>query len=146
MLYVLTFDDVILKQLKKAKKDKPLLQELSRLFDFLTARGPEAGKLLDNHLFLYELKMKHPPLRLYYHFQHRVNEIHILEYEMKTSPEKQRFTLARLRWKLRTLRLSLCISFLWRHFLGIQGAFCRAWYCATSLFPASSAHTSLLGL
>ena len=127
MSFTLAFDDIILKQLKKARKDKQLLLTLSRLFDVLTERGPEAGKLLDNHFFLYELRMKHPPLRLYYRFSQHTGELKILEYEMKTSLEKQSSTLARLRWKLRTLRLFVYISCLWPRFARIQEFFCRAW-------------------
>ncbi len=59
--------------------------------------GPYAGELLDSKLFLYEIKNKHPPLRLYYKHKRETNEIYVFEFEMKTSSDKQKRTINKLR-------------------------------------------------
>ena len=64
--FPLVFDDVILQQLQKAGKNQQLKNILSVMLDELEEKGPRAGKLLDSHLFIYEIKNKHPPIRLYY--------------------------------------------------------------------------------
>ena len=48
---------------------------------------------------MYEMKIKHPPIRLY--FKHRLdsNEIYVFEFEMKTSKSKQQKTIDKLRKK-----------------------------------------------
>ena len=61
-----------------------------------------AGKLLDSKLFLYEMKTNHPPIRLYYKHDKFTNEIKIFEFEMKTSPKKQRITIERIRKNLKS--------------------------------------------
>ena len=62
--FALVFDEVMLAQLKKLGENKNLRNLLSKMFDKMEAFGPRAGKLIDSHLFLYEIKSKHPPLRL----------------------------------------------------------------------------------
>lgn len=98
--YVLVFDEVMIKQLKKVARDGVVKQILTKMFDRLEEFGPNAGKLLDSKLFIYELKTNHPPLRLYYVPSVETKEIKIFEFEMKTSPEKQKGTIKELREKL----------------------------------------------
>ena len=98
--YVLVFDDIMIKQLKKAANNGVVKQILAKMFDRLEQIGPDAGKLLDSKLFIYELKTNHPPIRLYYVPSAETNEIRIFEIEMKTSPEKQKDTIKELREKL----------------------------------------------
>lgn len=95
--YELVFDKVILKHLKKAGKDFSLKNILSKIFDKIEELGPYSGKLIDSQLKLYEIKLKHPPIRLY--FKHNIfsNEIYIFKYEMKTSEKKQKLTIKSLR-------------------------------------------------
>lgn len=66
------------------------------MLDKIEILGPRAGKLLDSQLHLYEIKAKHPPIRLY--FQHIKNtiRIYIFEYEMKTSKQKQQNTIQKI--------------------------------------------------
>lgn len=97
--YKLVFDDVILKQLKQAGKNLQLRNLLSKIFDRLEEQGPSFGKLLDSHLFIYEIKLKSPPLRLYYKHNKITDELYVFEYEMKTSKEKQQKTINRLKSK-----------------------------------------------
>jgi len=67
---------------------------------------------LDNHFWLYELKSKHPPLRLYYYFQKDTNKIIIFDIEMKTSVKKQENMITKLRHKLSRFRyLFVCTLF-----------------------------------
>ena len=80
------------------------------MLDKLEGKGPDAGELLDSRLFLYEIKNKHPPIRLYYKHNLSTDEIYVFEFEMKTSPEKQRRTIDRLRLRLRNLGLFSLIS------------------------------------
>ena len=70
------------------------------MLDKLESFGPDAGKLLDSRLFLYEIKNKHPPLRLYFKPKKGTNEIFVFEFEMKTSEETQQKTISRLRQKV----------------------------------------------
>ena len=98
--YTLVFDDVMIKQLKKAAKNQHIKEILTKMLDKLELSGPDAGELLDPQLSLYEIKIKHPPLRLYYKHNKLTNEIYVFEFEMKTSPEKQKATIIKLKKKL----------------------------------------------
>lgn len=97
--YVLVFDEVMIKQLQKTAKNQQLKTILKNMLDELEIKGHTAGKLLDSHLFIYEMKNKHPPLRLYFKHNLETNEIYIFEFEMKTSEEKQRMTIAKIKFK-----------------------------------------------
>ena len=77
------------------------------MFDELEEKGPQAGKLLDSHLFIYEIKNKHPPIRLYFKHNIQTNEIYVFESEMKTSEEKQRRTIEKIRLKARDLKAKI---------------------------------------
>ena len=65
MVWELIFDEVIKRQLKKVE-DHALHSLVKKCFDDVEENGPMAGKLLDNHVRLFEWKMHHPPLRVYY--------------------------------------------------------------------------------
>lgn len=97
--FPLVFDEVMIKQLQKAGKNLQLKAILKNMLDEVEEKGPEAGKLLDSHLFIYEIKSKHPPIRLYFKHNLKTNEIYVFEFEMKTSEEKQKLTIARIRWR-----------------------------------------------
>ena len=97
--FTLVFDDVMIKQLKKAAKNQHIKKILTKMLDKLELSGPDAGELLDSQLSLYEVKIKHPPLRLYYKHNKSTNEMYVFEFEMKTSPEKQKATIIRLKKK-----------------------------------------------
>ena len=97
--YTLVFDDVMTKQLKKAAKNQHIKEILTKMLDKLELSGPDAGELLDSQLSLYEVKIKHPPIRLYYKHNKSTNEIYVFEFEMKTSPEKQKATIIKLKKK-----------------------------------------------
>ena len=99
--YRLVFDEVILKQLKKAGKDNSTKQILSKMLDKIEGMGPLAGKLLDSQLNLFEARAMRPPIRLYYKIIETIKEAYVFEYEMKTSQEKQSKTIQRLKWKLK---------------------------------------------
>jgi hypothetical protein len=62
----LVFDEIILRQLKKSGKNKLIKNILSKIFDKIEELGPRAGNIIDSKLHLYEIKMKSPPIRLYY--------------------------------------------------------------------------------
>ena len=102
--YNLVFDDVIIKQLKKAAKNQHIKEILTKMMDKLELSGPDAGELLDSQLSLYEVKIKHPPIRLYYKHNKSTNEIYVFEFEMKTSPEKQEATIKKLKQKASSLK------------------------------------------
>ncbi|MBI2671734.1 hypothetical protein HYX16_02260 [Candidatus Woesearchaeota archaeon] len=95
--FTLVFDEVILKQLKQV--DNNIKKVLSKMFDELEIKGPNAGKLLDSHLFIYEIKNKHPPIRLYFKYKLMNNEIYVFEFEMKTSKKKQKKTISKIKFK-----------------------------------------------
>ncbi len=105
--FSLVFDDVMIKQLQKAGKNRQLKDILSTILDELEEKGPRVGKLLDPHLFIYEVKNKHPPIRLYFKHNIQTNEIYIFEYEMKTSEKKQQRTIEKIRLKTRNLKAKI---------------------------------------
>ena len=98
--YYLVFDDVMIKQLQKASKNNQVKQILIKMLNKLELLGPNGGELLDSKLFIYEVKNKHPPIRLYFKHNLKTNEIYIFEYEMKTSPEKQQNTIEKIKKKV----------------------------------------------
>ena len=102
--YTLVFDDVMTKQLKKAAKNQHIKEILTKMLDKLELSGPDAGELLDSQLSLYEVKIKHPPIRLYYKHNKSTNDIYVFEFEIKTSPEKQEATIKKLKQKASSLK------------------------------------------
>ena len=101
--YNLVFDDIMIKQLKKAAKNNIIKEILTKMLDRLEFSGPDSGNFLDSQLFIYEMKNKHPPIRLYFKHNKQTNEIYVFEFEMKTSPEKQRQTIKKVRQKAGSL-------------------------------------------
>ena len=95
--YNLIFDEVILNQLKDAAKNQQVKDILRRMLDKIEVFGPRAGKLLDSRIFLYEVKNKHPPIRLYFKPKVGSNEVYVFEFEMKTSEKGQQKTIERLK-------------------------------------------------
>ena len=91
--YTLVFDDVIIKQLKKAAKNQHIKNILTKMLDKLEYSGSDAGYLLDSQLFIYEIKNKHPPIRLYFKHNRQTDEIYVFEFEMKISQERQQSTI-----------------------------------------------------
>ena len=101
--YNLVFDGIMVRQLKKAAKNNIVKEILTKMLDKLEFLGPDSGDILDSQLFIYELKNKRPPIRLYFKHNKQTNEIYVFEFEMKTSPERQQQTINKLRQKSRNL-------------------------------------------
>lgn len=99
-LYTVVFDEVVKEQIEKALTKGNIKAIIKQWLDDLEKHGPNAGKLLDNHIWLYEMKSKHPPLCLYYHSQKALNKIIIFAFEMKTSEKKQKQTINKLMQRL----------------------------------------------
>ena len=74
------------------------------MLDKLEFAGPDGGGLLDSQLSIYEVKLKHPPIRLYFKHNKSTNEIYVFEFEMKTSPEKQKAIIKKLKQKASGLK------------------------------------------
>ena len=107
------FDKVVEVKLQKAITKSNYREIIKGWLDALDEKGPKAGKLLDNHVWLYEMKNKHPPLRLYFYHQKEAKKIIIFEVEMKTSKKKQKETISKLRHRItRFLNLFVYILFL----------------------------------
>ena len=102
--YELVFDEVIVRQLKRVGKD--IQFRLSKMFDKMELLGPSAGELIDSQLFLYEIKSKHPPIRLYFRHAATEDELHVFEFEMKTSEERQQKTINKLKKRAKNRHLS----------------------------------------
>ena len=98
--YVIGFDPVFVKQWKKLEKDRLLKSILKKMLDKIELSGPDAGELLDPQLGLYELKNIRPPIRLYFQYKKSVDKFVIYEFEMKTSEDKQKGTIKKLRNKV----------------------------------------------
>ncbi len=84
-------------------------QILTKMLDKLELSGPNAGKLLDSKLFIYEIKCKHPPIRLYFKHNITTNEIYVFEYEMKTSQDRQQNTIARIKRNILESQIFSCV-------------------------------------
>ncbi|MBU2459298.1 MAG: hypothetical protein KKB29_02970 [Nanoarchaeota archaeon] len=95
--FKIIFDKTMIKQFKKEGQNNALREILSKTFNKIEELGPRAGKLLDSRLYIYEIKLRHPPLRLYYKHNILTDEIYIFEYEMKTSEKKQKGTIEKIR-------------------------------------------------
>ncbi|MEK6938859.1 MAG: hypothetical protein AABX04_07505 [Nanoarchaeota archaeon] len=98
--FTLVFDEVMKQKLAEAITKANCREVIKQWLDRLEQLGPDAGKLLDNHVWLYEMKSKHPPLRLYYHYSKTAEKIVLFELEMKTSEKKQQKTINRLHHNL----------------------------------------------
>ena len=96
----LVFDDVMVKQLRKAAKNNQIKQILTKMLDKLEEFGPDAGKLIDSKLFIYEMKSMHPPIRLYFKHNLSTDETYVFEFEMKTSKTEQQKTIDKIREKV----------------------------------------------
>lgn len=98
--YLVVFDEVIKSSLEKIILKGEYRQIIKQWLDKLEDIGPKAGKLLDNHVWLYEIKNKRPPLRLYFCHQESLHKIIIFEVEMKTSKLQQKKTINTIRRRL----------------------------------------------
>jgi len=102
--HTLVFDEVMIKQLKRAAKNQHIKEILAKMLDKLEFAGPDAGELLDSQLSIYEVKIKHPPIRIYFKHNKQTGEIYVFESEMKTSQEKQQATIEKVKQKARCLK------------------------------------------
>ena len=102
--YTLIFDDVMIKQLKKVAKNQHIKNILTKILDKLEYSGADAVNLLDSQLFIYEIKNKHPPIRLYFKHNKQTDEIYVFEFDMKTSQERQQGIIEKVRQKARSLK------------------------------------------
>lgn len=110
--YPVVFDEIAKERLEKAITQSEYRTIIKSWLDDLEMNGPAAGKLLDNHVWLYEMKSKRPPLRLYFYHQKSTDKIIIFEVEMKTSEKKQQETIGKLRYRLsKSLYLFVCTLF-----------------------------------
>lgn len=98
--YKILFDGVILNQLKKLGKNRQIRGLLSSMLDKIEEKGEMAGKLVDSQFFIFEIKSKRPPIRLYFKPVPNSKEVYVFEYELKTSDKKQRITINRIKDKL----------------------------------------------
>ena len=94
------FDEYVRIKLQKAISKSGYKKIIKNWLDLLEQNGSSAGKLLDNHVWLYEIKNKHPPLRLYFYHQKTTEKIIIFELEIKTSKLKQKKTIEKIRKKI----------------------------------------------
>lgn len=103
MKYGLIFDEEILKHLKKIANKNDIKKVVSNILDKIECMGGDAGKLIDSKLFIYEIKMKNPPLRIYYKIINDKKEAYIFEFEMKTGKKKQQKTIDKIKDKAKDL-------------------------------------------
>lgn len=128
MRYEVVFDEVVKIKLQKAITKSDCRQIIKAWLDELEDKGPTAGKLLDNHVWLYELKNKHPPLRLYFHHQKSTDKIIIFGFEMKTNEKKQKETIGKLRYNIsKFLNLFLYTPF-FSNYPNSQEGVGKVWY------------------
>ncbi|MFH1400047.1 MAG: hypothetical protein ABIH41_00875 [Nanoarchaeota archaeon] len=94
------FSQEMIKEFRKAARNKKIKEILSAMLDKLEDKGPETGNLLDTKLHIYELKNKRPPLRLYYKENLGTEEIFIFAFDMKTGARKQQKAIDSIRKRL----------------------------------------------
>jgi mRNA-degrading endonuclease RelE of RelBE toxin-antitoxin system len=94
--YQIIFDRVIAKQLRKISKNSSLKRVMAKIIGKIEIKGENAGKSLDLKYNLYEIKLKRPPLRLYYAVYPKERIIKILEFHMKTSEKKQEHIIIKI--------------------------------------------------
>ena len=127
MLWFLTvFDQIVKERLEKIIQKTGFKNIIQSWLDDLEVKGPDAGKLLDNHVWLYEMKSKRPPLRLYFYHQKSTNKIIIFEIEMKTN--KQQKTINKLRHSLSRFLNLFAYTLFSLNFLKILVIVCKARY------------------
>ena len=97
------FDEVILKQLKKLGEKEEIRKIISNMLNKIEELGPRAGKLIDSKLFIYEIKNKNPPIRLYFKHVKNSYDVYVFEYELKTSEKKQQRTIEKIKDKSRRI-------------------------------------------
>ena len=73
---------------------------LAKAFDKIENLGPRAGDLLDARLRIYEIKIKSPPIRLFFKYNPANEEIYLFEYIMKTSQQKQQSIIEKIKRKI----------------------------------------------
>ena len=109
MKFRTVFDDVILKQLKRLGEKEEIREILTNMLNKIEELGPRAGELIDSKLFIYEIKNKRPPIRLYFKHVKDSCDIYVFEFELKTSEKKQKKTIDKLKDKTRNLFRSLSL-------------------------------------
>ena len=95
--YTLFFKEKVKDQINKFHDKKDITTLINKMLDKMEILGQHAGNLIDNKRSLYEIKMKSPPLRLYYQVIEHEKKILVFEFEMKTSPKKQKKTINKLK-------------------------------------------------
>lgn len=95
--------------MKKTARNNQVKIIFFRMLDSIEEKGPAAGKLLDSQLRIYETKSMHLSIRLYFKHKLQTNEIYVFEYEIKTSNQKQRSTIDRIKEKILKSKLFLNI-------------------------------------
>lgn len=100
--YEVSYDPKFEKQFDKISKNKHLVDLLSKLIKRIRLLGPDAGKLIDAKMSIYEIKMKRPPLRLYFWYRLALQDIYIIEYQLKTSKDAQRKVIDNIKERLQS--------------------------------------------
>jgi hypothetical protein len=70
------------------------------MLDDLEENGPQAGKLLDSRLHLYELKRGNPSVRIYFKPRAGSKKIDVFEYEIKKGKKRQKKTINNIRKRI----------------------------------------------
>ena len=95
--YRLIFGKSILKKLKKIENKSDIKNLVSKMLDKIEEKGPDAGKLLDLVVNLYEIKSKNPPLRLYFEIIFEGKNAEIIDFKMKRSQDKQNLLIKKIK-------------------------------------------------
>jgi len=103
MSYALWFDDVAKKQLEKLSRNLAIQGIITKMLHRIKTHGNAAGKIIEPQIGLYEVKSKHPPLRLYYQEEGRI--MHIFAIRMKHSQKDQQRTINSIISKIRGLQV-----------------------------------------
>lgn len=97
-----------------ARSNGNLYNRIRKLSKKLEEAGVAAGQLLDTEVWLYELKSKRPPIRLYYTASKTGNPVFLIGYELKKDSQQQQKTIVQLSARLRDRRTYIRRSFGYR--------------------------------
>lgn len=135
-MYKIIFDRVIVEQLRELARNRHLKQRINKLFDRLELKGPDAGKLIDFKLHIYDLKTKKPAIRIYYTYTSEKDEINVFEFHLKKGRGNQHRIISKIKNKI--IKILNHLLYISHHFLRcseIRANVCTKKFFSESLLP-----------
>ena len=133
--YKIVIDPLFIKDLSKIK-DKQIHKLIEKIIDKLEKKGLSVGKLLDNKLRLHGIKLKRPPLRIYFVYSTELDSIILYQVHLKRSAKIQRKIIKKLKEIISNSCFFSCKMISFRNiFLHLQNSFIQS--CIAKSFDLS---------